>query len=147
MSNVQSYNTAISRKTASTPLRYLESKGLLSGSILDYGCGKGADEKYLTEKGYDAEAYDPHWRPVELTKNSFDTILCTYVLNVVKKDDEKNIIASIKSLLNNEGKAFITVRRDLKKEGETSRGFQRNVDLDLDIVKQNGSYCIYTLCA
>ena len=72
MQSVQSYNTAISRKRASVPLRYLQDKGYLKGTVLDYGCGKGADFNHLRQAGYTAEAYDPHWKPIDLTGKSFD---------------------------------------------------------------------------
>jgi len=145
MQTVQSYNTAISRKAASAPLRFLQESGLLSGAILDYGCGRGADFDHLKKAGHTVEAYDPHWRPMDLTGLSFDTILCTYVLNVVSEESESEILSSIKSLLRKGGHAFIAVRRDIKKDGKTSRGFQRSVSLDLSVVKENSGYCIYRL--
>jgi len=145
MQNVQSYNTAISRKKASVPLRYLQDKGYLRGAILDYGCGKSADFNHLKKAGYTAEAYDPYWRPTDLTGMGFDTVLCTYVLNVVSAEAEDEILGSIKSLLKRGGQAFITVRRDVKKDGKTSRGYQRSVFLNLNVVKENSSYCIYSL--
>lgn len=145
MSDVQSYNTAMSRKGPSAPLKYLKNKGFLSGAILDYGCGKGADFKYLREEGFEAEAYDPHWRSIDLSSQSFDTILCTYVLNVVNESTQDDIISSVKSLLKKGGQAFLTVRRDIKNEGQTSRGFQRIVNLDMPVVKETSGYCIYKL--
>ena len=145
MQGVQSYNTAISRKGASVPLRYLLDKGYLKGTVLDYGCGKGADFNHLKQAGYAAEAYDPHWKPIDLTGRSFDTVLCTYVLNVVNAEAEDEILRSIKSLLTEEGQAFVAVRRDIKKDGRTSRGYQRNVSLDLNVIKENSGYCIYRL--
>lgn len=144
MQTVQSYNTAISRKIASVPLRYLEDKGYLRGSVLDYGCGKSTDFRHLKKAGYIAEAYDPYWRPTDLTGMAFDTVLCTYVLNVVNTEAEDEILRSIESLLRKGGRAFITVRRDVKREGKTTRGFQRNVSLNLNVVKENSSYCIYS---
>ena len=144
MQNVQSYNTAISRKKASVPLRYLEEKGYLKGAILDYGCGKSADFDHLKRAGYTAEAYDPYWKPIDLSGMSFDTVLCTYVLNVVNAEAEDEILRSIKSLMKKGGQAFIAVRRDVKKDGKTSRGYQRNVSLDLKVIKENSSYCIYS---
>ena len=144
MSNVQSYKTAIYRKGPSAPLRFLEAKGFLSGSILDYGCGKGADLKFLTNSGYHATGYDPHWLPNDIGKKTFDTILCTYVLNVVAENEASLIINKISSHLSDNGKAFLTVRRDIKKEGFTSRGFQRNVKLNYEVIKQNSNFCIYS---
>jgi ATP adenylyltransferase len=147
MNAVQSYNTAISRREASAPLRYLQKGGHIKGSVLDYGCGKEADFKHLKAAGYKAQAYDPHWRPIDLSGMSFDTILCTYVLNVVSAEAEGEILASIKSLLKEGGEAFVTVRRDIKKDGETSRGLQRSVSLGLNILRENSGYCIYRLLA
>jgi len=145
MNDVQSYNTAISRNKASTPLRFLDEKGLLKGSVLDYGCGRSADFNHLKEAGYIAEAYDPYWRPISLAGKKFNTILCTYVLNVLKKEDEKEVLDSIRSLLQEGGEAYITVRRDIKKDGVTSRGYQRNVSLGLNVIKENSGYCIYRM--
>ena len=144
---VQSYKTAISRKTASAPLRFLEKNGYLKGSVLDYGCGKGADHKHLVEMKYNANSYDPYWNPVNLEGTKYDTILCTYVLNVVDEKTQADILSSIKSLLNKNGEAFLSVRRDVKKDGPTSKGFQRNVILDLEVIKSNSGFCIYRLSA
>jgi hypothetical protein len=50
--------------------------------------------------------------------------------------------------LSEKGKAYLTVRRDVKQDGATSRGYQRNVLLDLPIVKEKkNNYCIYKLNA
>lgn len=144
MLNVQSYNTAMSRKGPSSPVKLLESKGYIAGRILDYGCGKGADLKFLQEKGYSASGYDPYWLPNDIGQERFDTILCTYVLNVISEDEAFRVMEKISSTLSEGGKAFLTVRRDLKKEGLTSRGFQRNVKLDCEVVKQNSNFCIYS---
>ena len=145
MIDVQSYNTAISRSSPSAPLRYLHKQGLLSSSVLDYGCGKGADFRHLSDEGYLSEGYDPYWRPIDLGFKKFDTILCTYVLNVLPKEHEHEVLSSIRERLNPGGKAFITVRRDVKKDGETSRGYQRKVSLNLDVIKKTSGYCIYLL--
>ena len=143
---VSSYNTAIARSGPSAPLLYLEKKGLLSGSILDYGCGKGADHNYMRSIGLDSDSFDPHWNNKSLDKSEYDTILCTYVLNVVKESEENNVISSILSLLKDGGRAYITVRRDIKKDGETSRGFQRMVQLKSPVLKEyKGNYCIYVI--
>ena len=46
----KSHKTAIARSGPSAPLLTLEKMGLINGEVLDYGCGKGADEKYLLSK-------------------------------------------------------------------------------------------------
>tara|TARA_Y100000287_G_scaffold185814_2_gene190182 strand:- start:5395 stop:5835 length:441 start_codon:yes stop_codon:yes gene_type:complete len=145
MKAVQSYNTAMSRRGPSAPLKFLESKNLLHGNVLDYGCGKGADYKYLASRGYSSEGFDPYWEPKDLSGARFETILCTYVLNVIDKSDESDVLNKIKKLLKPGGKAYISVRRDIKKDGPTSRGFQRKVFLDLETIKSSSSYCIYCL--
>ena len=98
------------------------------GRVLDYGCGKGADARYLENKGYNICSYDPHWNPTTPV-GTFDTVLCTYVLNVLREAEAAEVIRNIKKYLTPSGVAYITVRRDIKKEGVTSRGFLKNVVL------------------
>jgi SAM-dependent methyltransferase len=136
--------TAISRKKPSAPLRYLISKDLIKFSVLDYGCGRGMDGRFLSNIGY-TEYYDPCWNPIDISGKSFSTILCTYVLNVLPKLDEQNLIRKIRSFLNDDGIAYITVRRDIKKDKITTKGLQRNVILDLEIIKEDSNFCIYKL--
>lgn len=144
--SVKSYNTAISRKGPSSPLIRLEKLDKLHGSILDYGCGRGADAEYLLSKSFETESYDPHWKPESLGDNKYDTVLCTYVFNVVQEGEQSGLIKKLLDRLHPDGKAYISVRRDIKKEGETSRGFQRNVFLSLPVVKElKSNYCIYEL--
>ena len=47
------WKTAIGRNKPSAPLRALETKGLIVGDVLDYGCGKGYDAYYLGSDSYD----------------------------------------------------------------------------------------------
>jgi len=144
--NVESYNTAISRKGPSSPLLSLEKIGLINGRILDYGCGKGADGKYLLSKNIHIDSYDPFWNPISLNGKKYDTVLCTYVLNVLEEEDEKDLISNILKHLNPKGKAYISVRRDIKKDGKTSRGYQRDVILKCPvIIERKNNYCIYEL--
>ena len=141
----KSYNTAIARKGPSSPLLSLEKMGLISGKVLDYGCGKGADGRYLASKSIPVDSYDPFWNPINLNKK-YDTILCTYVLNVLEDNEEKELISNILKHLKQKGKAYISVRRDIKKEGKTSRGYQRNVTLTSPVIKERkNNYCIYEL--
>ncbi len=136
--------TAISRKSPSVPMRNLDKKGLLIGNMLDYGCGRGFDANHFNMDGY-----DPHYSPDEPT-GLYDTITCNYVLNVVHEDQGQEILSKINNLLKDEGKAYITVRRDIEKnlgkEGYTSKGtFQRNVVLPLPVFKETSAYCTYIL--
>lgn len=134
--------TAISRTKPAKPITILNDKGLLKGTKLDYGCGKGLDAET-----FNMRKFDPHYFPDKPKDSSFDTITCQYVLNVLPKDDEAAVLKDIQKLLKNTGKAYVTVRRDISKEGLTSKKtFQRNVVLNLPIIyeKKNG-FCIYEL--
>jgi hypothetical protein len=108
---------------------------------LDFGCGRGSDARLLG-----LHKYDPHFSP-KMPAGRYSTILCNYVLNVVTSEEEPAILASIKNKLAKGGVAYITVRRDLKVEGVTSKGtYQRNVKLDLPILQERkGAFCIYVL--
>ena len=80
----------------------------------------------------------------------YDTIYCNYVLNVLREEDESAVLLKIRDLLYylTMRTAYISVRRDLKKDGlQTSRGFKRRVLLDLPIVfNKSGALYAYTRC-
>ena len=150
-SNITSYLsdsklTAISRNKLSTPILYIHKKGLLKGSILDYGCGKGGDVKYLHTLGYkDCCGYDPNYQPV-LPIDRFDTVLCTYVLNVIpcaiiRNDVIETILKSCK------GHAYVTVRNDANAlNGWTGKNtWQGLITLDYPVIHKTSSYIIYKI--
>jgi hypothetical protein len=140
MSNA--YKTAISRKLPSVPMQYLNKNDLLVGRKLDYGCGRMHDAKAFGMVGY-----DPYYNPIELS-GEFDTITCNYVLNVIDNAAMRcEVLETIHSLLAVGGTAYITVRRDVKRDGYTSKGtYQCNVELELPIVKEvKGAFCIYKM--
>lgn len=139
------WRTAISRRTISAPAKFLWKQDLIEGKVLDYGCGKGRDVVDLQEIGFDITGYDPFHIPWNKpVKSKYDTILCTYVLNVVDRQTRATIIRNIQRLLRPEGKAYITVRRDIKKEGLTKRNtYQFNVELPFKKIEENSNYCIY----
>ena len=144
---VNGFNTAIKRTKASAPLAFLLGEGLILGKVLDYGCGRGFDGNHLISLGYTTTMFDPYWNNINIRNSKYDTILSTYVLNVVKKEKEDLFLSKIKKHLRKNGSAYISVRRDFKKESyRSSRGFQRLVSLNLPIVyNKKGSYCIYKL--
>jgi len=143
---VTSWNTAIKRRKPSAPLALLMEEALLEDSILDYGCGRGGDLKHLKSNGHSVHGYDPHWGPKELIDKEYNTILCTYVLNVLQEDEADYVVSDIERRLAPGGTAFITVRRDISVDGKTTKGFQRNVVLDLPIYKEKkGQYCMYEI--
>ena len=110
---------------------------------LDYGCGRGDDARIMG-----IHSYDPHYNPDErMLERKWSAITCNYVLNVVDETTATSIIEKIRSMLIDDGVAYISVRRDIKKEGLTSKGtFQRNVVLDLPVLyEKKKSFAIYKL--
>ncbi|PIG93552.1 HIT family protein [Gloeocapsopsis sp. IPPAS B-1203] len=114
--NKFSHLTAIERTHLSFPAKFLLNNNLLKGKILDFGCGFGNDVKLLRQKSFDITGYDPYYFP-HYPQNKFDTILCFYVLNVLFPEEQANILMEVSHLLKPGGKAYYSVRRDLKKEG------------------------------
>lgn len=147
----KSHKTAISRKTASAPLRYLLEKQLIPAEcrVLDYGCGRGKDVGWLNSSGVRAFGYDPYqegWDNKAYLQPKYDIITCTYVLNVVDKYERELIIESIRKSLKPGGKAYISVRRDIKTPTKTKIGtHQWPVYLPYKIIKENSSFCIYEI--
>lgn len=133
------HRTAIGRKKVSAPTKFLireaHVRDLDNKRVLDFGCGKGYDADV-----YGFDKYDPAFFP-DYPTGQYDYIICNYVLNVLTKEDEADILEQIDELLKPEGIAYITVRRDhcdtygrLTPEGHfTKRGtYQRRVDLPFD---------------
>lgn len=150
--------TAIKRKKLSAPVHwlYMNRKLPFPGapnyhSILDFGCGRGDDVRHLKELGYDARGWDPYWGSEaepwhEWPGTKFDVVLCTYVLNVVVPENRKFVLDSLLRCAQPEGGIFISVRRDIKIDYTSSRGTKQwVVKLDLPVVKENSSFCIYSL--
>lgn len=108
--------TAKDRTNLSFPAKWLFNKGLLNGKTLDFGCGFGTDVSLLRDRGFDIDGYDNYYFS-DYPKGKFDTIICNYVLNVLQPDDQPEVLMSVSELLKPSGKAYFTVRRDLKYEG------------------------------
>ncbi len=143
---INSHKTAIGRKRPSVPARYLVEHQLVKGRALDYGSGRGTDARR-----YGWIAYDPYYSPYWFVDDSgkrikYRFVICSYVLNTLLPHNRTKVISDIKSLLTNDGIAYLTVRRNVKTKGYTSRGtYQENVRLRLPIVRETSDYCIYRL--
>lgn len=147
-SNQYCHLTAKERDSLSFPARLLFSKKLLSGDVLDFGCGFGKDVELLKIKGINIEGYDKHYFP-EYPRKIFDTILCFYVLNVLLPEEQASVLMEISKLLKPTGKAFFVVRRDLKYEGFRTHKihqkptYQSNVKLGYKSIFKNENCEIY----
>jgi diadenosine tetraphosphate (Ap4A) HIT family hydrolase len=146
--NPNAHLTAKERDRASFPLRWLAERGKIEGRVLDYGCGYGADVRYLERKGFDVTGYDPHYAPEQPT-GEFDTIFCGYVLNVLFPEQQAEVLMHISELLKFGGKAYFAVRRDVRYEGfrthrvHKKQTFQCNVTLPFQSALLNDFCEIY----
>ena len=132
------WRTAITRRIASRPARILCERGLLNvPRKLDYGCGRSLDAKWFL-----MDRYDPHFYP-ELPQDKYDVILCSYVLCVVTEEEQTEIINTIKNLLKPNGKAYFTVRRDLKEQIDYDDYSQRIVYLPFNSIYKHRDFEIY----
>ncbi|MFI8265526.1 methyltransferase domain-containing protein [Streptomyces sp. NPDC085665] len=84
----QPHKTAMSRQAASPAARAVT--GHLTGplsvrTVLDHGCGRGADVAHYRAAGLDADGYDPHegfgWPRPE--RDGYDLVTQMFVLNVL----------------------------------------------------------------
>jgi diadenosine tetraphosphate (Ap4A) HIT family hydrolase len=147
-SNIFSHLTAKERDTFSFPAKLLQNKKLLSGDVLDFGCGFGKDVELLKEKGINIVGYDKHYFPEYPTKK-FDTIICFYVLNVLLPEEQASVLMEVSLLLKPSGKAFFAVRRDIKYEGFRTHKihqkptFQCNVKLNYKSIFKNENCEVY----
>lgn len=145
-----SHLTAKERDKISFPTKWLYRNQLLSGNILDFGCGLGADVKALEELGLPVIGYDPFYAP-DFPAQKFDTIICNYVFNVLEIDFQEDLLLQISSLIKENGCAYIVVRRDLKYEGfrthkiHQKTTYQRNVILPFESIFSNDFCEIYKM--
>lgn len=114
--NPHSHLTVKERTQASFPIRYLLKQGLITGRVLDFGCGLGVDVNFLRQQGYNVTGYDPHYAP-EIPKGKFDTIVCLYVLNVLLPEEQSHVLMAVSELLHPNGCAYFAVRRDIRHDG------------------------------
>lgn len=146
MTKIPAYaKTAIARKKLSSPAEYLNDQRLIVGKALDFGCGRGYDADYL-----DMIKYDPWWfpNPCILT---YDTILCTYVLNTIESETiREGIVHQIYQCLKQGGKAYMSVRTDSDlKHGYTKNGAWQGLCQELDknplltLIKTHRRYKMY----
>ncbi len=114
--NPNSHLTIKQRRYPSFPTKQLFLKGFIKGRVLDFGSGLGVDVRFLKQKGFDVTGYDPYYQP-DYPKGRFDTILCNYVLNILLPEEQAHVLMAVSELLKPEGRAYFTVRRDIRRSG------------------------------
>lgn len=114
--NQYSHLTAKERSSLSFPANYLLRQKRYTGRVLDMGCGFGKDVELLAQQGIDIVGYDTYYFP-DYPYETFDTIICFYVLNVLLPEEQANVLMNVSALLKPNGKAYFAVRRDVQFEG------------------------------
>ena len=87
---VQRHLTALSRSSISAPVQLLVRHGLLFAgrTFFDYGCGRGGDVAGLTDEGYEAKGWDPHYLS-EASIEPADVVNLGFVINVIEDPAER----------------------------------------------------------
>jgi DNA phosphorothioation-associated putative methyltransferase len=82
--------TAIGRSTLSVPARQtiIDHHITSDTSVLDYGCGRGADVRCLQQLQVAAAGWDPEFQ-ADTNLEPADVVLLTYVLNVIEDSNER----------------------------------------------------------
>jgi diadenosine tetraphosphate (Ap4A) HIT family hydrolase len=146
--NIYNYLTAKEREQLSFPAKILLERKLITGKVLDFGCGYGKDVELFQKKNIDVIGYDPHYFPQYPLQN-FDTIICSYVLNVLLPEEQVQVLMDISELLKPTGKAYFAVRRDILNQGfrihkvHKRPTYQCNVKLPFKSIFKNNNCEIY----
>lgn len=133
---------AIKRYNPSKAATIFNNLKLLSGDILDYGCGYGFDADF-----YGWDKFDPYYFDNFPIKN-YDNIVCTNVINVVSSKIRLEIIKNIQELLKPNGKAYLVAPRNIPIKGKFSnfeRRPQNYVILSLNSIYKDKNLEIYQL--
>ena len=139
----KSHLTAIARKVQPVPVRWLVEHHRIQFPVLDYGCGK-----CFSVNPFPWINYDPHWYKINLDsfRGSFQTVVCTYVMCVLRPKERRAVLRDIQTLLRPEGTAYITLNKRRPKWGwgEHPRGtYQgRGTNLWLPEVYSNSNFRI-----
>lgn len=119
----KSHLTAIGRKGPSVPARKAAAYMDRNATVLDWGCGRGADVKFFRHQGLISSGYDPVYARGDMTEWCYDYITCSYVLNVLKPEDRGPCLDRLVGYsIPGQTVVFITVRgeRELKKQVKES---------------------------
>ncbi|MGB2925427.1 MAG: DNA phosphorothioation-associated putative methyltransferase [Limnothrix sp.] len=87
---IDRHKAAIIRRQMSRPVRSLFEANLVQEgmSFFDYGCGHGEDLKFVAERGFTAQGWDPFYQP-DNELIAADIVNLGYVINVVEKPVER----------------------------------------------------------
>jgi exonuclease III len=109
-------NTAINRGGPSPIARRILEQSLINpgdSRLLDYGCGRGDDVRFFTERGFDVSGWDPHddFGFTDTPEGLYDLSMCTFVLNVLPTLCERmEVLHRLKELTRSGGFVVTTTR-------------------------------------
>lgn len=132
---------AIKRTQPSRAATILVQQKRALGRVLDYGCGYGLDAKT-----YGWDAYDPYYHAIE-PKPPYDTVVCISVLNALSRNNRAKVLARIRDLLADDGKAYLAVARELPRTGKLGvhHSLQNYVVLSLPSIHRDERVEIYEM--
>lgn len=119
--------TAMSRTGPSPVAREVTSKlvkALNIHTVLDYGCGRGADVRYYRTQGIEASGYDPHapfgWSTP--SSETFDLVTLVFVLNVLPDPVERiETIAKAAERVSSGGTLLVVARSPAEIDGHAQK--------------------------
>ncbi|MBF2058106.1 MAG: DNA phosphorothioation-associated putative methyltransferase [Cyanobacterium sp. T60_A2020_053] len=87
---IDRHRAAIVRKNISRPVKLALEAQLFQpeSTFFDYGCGHGEDIKFIAEKGYQSDGWDPYYQPKNPFKKA-DIVNLGYVINVIENLQER----------------------------------------------------------
>ncbi len=138
---VKELGGAVRRSTISFAAGWLADHGNIKGRVLDFGCGFGLDASHF---GWDA--YDPYYRQ-EAVQGPYDTVICDHVLNMLTRQSRANAIENVRSLLADDGAAFLIAPRNISMRGKVAmrKRIQNYVVLSLPSIYADAKLEIYRL--
>ena len=126
---INAHKTAIRRSAPSQIARCLEEQGLLAAlnvrSILDFGCGYGADVLYYRSLAIEADGYDVESKfgwPLP-ARTSYDLVTVVFVVNVLPTRDER--LAAVRAAVafaRPGGSVLVAARSEAAVAAEAKRG-------------------------
>ena len=125
---VKAENTAITRKKPSRPLlKAFDLKWVQTMNVLDFGCGKGADVRYMTDTlNIWAEGHDPA-HGVHRTRNQYSTVFMNYVLNALDPEQRAAAFKEAWALVERGGCLIVATRRHVSRLAER-KGWEQYLD-------------------
>ncbi len=131
------HRTALVRQRKSKPFRHWSQKGLVKGSVLDFGSGRGQDCAGKTIQCF--EPNSPKAADRSMPSGTFDTVLLTYVLNVVPKSERKKIVRRAAKMVAPGGRLLVAVRGTGDGGYQSARQSWRRAGDGFEKVQKNGT--------